>query len=82
LLHALTDPTELTAVSPKLDGKSPLQWVKGQVAPWAFWVVVWAGELGTGRLEAATGNDSWVRGGTESGASSQHLRGWISKKRN
>jgi hypothetical protein len=63
---------ELTAVCPELDRKALLQRVKGQVATGALRVVVGAGELGAGRLEATAGDGGWVRGGAES-CTGEHL---------
>ena len=63
---------ELTHEAPVLEGKAPLQRVKGQVAARALGVVVWAGELGAGGLEAAAGDEGWGRGGAE-GSTGEHL---------
>ena len=65
--------SDLTHESPVLEGKAPLQWVKGQVAARALGVVVRAGELSAGGLEAAAGDESGGRGGAES-STGEHLR--------
>ena len=62
-----------THKSPVLEGEALLQRVKWQVAARALGVVVWAGELGAGGLEAAAGDESWGRGGAE-GSTGKHLR--------
>ena len=67
------DAPKLTHESPVLEGKAPLQWVEWQVAARALGVVVWAGELGAGGLEAAAGDESWGRGGAE-GSTGEHLQ--------
>jgi len=64
--------SELTHEAPELEGKALLQRVEGQVAARALGVVVWAGHLRAGRLEAAAGDESWGRGGAE-GGTGKHL---------
>lgn len=66
--------TELTHEAPVLESEALLQRVEGQVAARALGVVVRAGELLAGRLEAATGNGGRGRGGAESCAG-EHLGG-------
>jgi hypothetical protein len=63
---------ELTAVCPELDRKALLQRVKGQVAAGTLRIMVGAGELRAGRLEATAGDDGWVRSGAES-CTGEHL---------
>ena len=63
---------ELTGVSPELEDEALLQRIKGQVASGALGVVVRAGELGPGGLEAAAGNDHGGLGGAES-CTGKHL---------
>ena len=63
---------DLTHESPVLEGKALLQRVEGQVAARALGVVVWAGELGAGGLEAAAGDEGWGRCGAES-STGEHL---------
>lgn len=62
----------LTHEAPVLECEALLQRVKGQVAAWALGVVVWAGELGAGRLEAAAGDERGGRGSAE-GSTGEHL---------
>jgi hypothetical protein len=62
----------LTHEAPVLEGKAPLQRVEGQVAARALGVVVRAGHLRAGRLEAAAGDERGGRGGAESGTG-EHL---------
>jgi len=63
---------ELTHEAPVLEGKASLQRVKGQVAARTLGVVVWAGKLGAGGLEATAGDEGWGRGGAE-GGTGEHL---------
>jgi hypothetical protein len=63
---------ELTGVSPKLEDEALLQRVEWQVASGTLGVVVRAGELGPGRLEAAAGDDHRGLGGAES-CTREHL---------
>jgi hypothetical protein len=75
--HAVIGLPKLTHEAPELESKALLQRVEGQVAARALGVVVWAGELGTGRLEAAAGNERRGRGGAESSAG-EHLEESVS----
>lgn len=58
--------------SPVLEGKAPLERIEWQVTTRALGVVVWAGELCAGRLEAAAGDERRGRGRTE-GSARKHL---------
>lgn len=62
----------LTAVRPEFDRKALLQWVEWQIATRALGVVIRAGELGSGGLEAAAGDERGLRDSTESRAG-EHL---------
>jgi hypothetical protein len=72
-LRPVTEPCKLTHEAPVLESKALLQRVKGQVATRTLGVVVWAGELSAGGLEAATGDERRGRGGAE-GSTSEHLQ--------
>ena len=63
---------KLTHEAPVLESKAPLQRVEWQVAARALGVVVWAGHLGAGRLEAAAGDESRGRSGAE-GSTGEYL---------
>jgi hypothetical protein len=71
----------LTHEAPVLECKAPLQRVEGQVAARALGVVVWAGQLGAGGLEAAAGDEQWGRGGAE-GGTGEHLEESVWKTTN
>lgn len=64
-----------THEAPVPEGKALLQRVEGQVATGALGVVVGAGELGAGRLEAAAGDERGAGGGAE-GCTGEHLGTW------
>jgi hypothetical protein len=61
-----------THEAPVLEGKSLLQRVEWQVGPRTLGVVVWAGHLRAGGLEATAGDEGWGRGGAE-GSTCEHL---------
>jgi hypothetical protein len=76
--YALATLPKLTHEAPVLESKAPLQRVEGQVAARALGVVVRAGHLGAGGLEAAAGDQRRGRGGAESGTG-EHLQTSVSE---
>jgi hypothetical protein len=76
--HALVTLPKLTHEAPVLESKAPLQRVEGQVAARALGVVVRAGHLSAGGLEAAAGDERRGRGGAESGTG-EHLQTSVSE---
>jgi hypothetical protein len=70
--------SNLTAVAPVLERKALLQRVKRKVAARTFGVVIWAGKLGPGRLEASAGNKDGARRSTRS-STGEHLVGSADK---